>query len=151
MYEAFTAFEKALCHLKLREGFKLKVYRDTLGIPTVGVGHVVRVEDNLKVGDTITEERCNAFLARDAANAFTAACSQLIELGFYATDFLVALTSVNFQLGTKWTNRFPNTWNLIKTKRYDQAIQAIGTSLWAKQTPVRAKDFQDALRKLRSN
>lgn len=143
-----SAFDNALDHLMEREGFRLTVYADTLGIPTVGVGHVVRPEDNLKLGDTITKERAHAFLQQDAKHAFDAATSQLNELGLNDSDFLVALTSVAFQLGTKWTKKFPKTWALIKEKRYNEAAIEVADSLWARQTPVRVRDFQKALRDL---
>lgn len=40
-----------------REGYKVKVYKDVKGYPTVGVGHLVRPSDNLSVGDIITEDQ----------------------------------------------------------------------------------------------
>lgn len=48
-----------------REGIRLTVYRDSKGLPTVGVGHLVVPEDGLKVGDKITQEQCDAFLSSD--------------------------------------------------------------------------------------
>src|SRR5690348_9873974 len=51
--------------LENREGVRLTVYKDSKGIPTVGVGHVVLPEDGLKLGDKITQAQCDAFLAHD--------------------------------------------------------------------------------------
>lgn len=45
------------------DGFFLQVYDDGYGIPTVGLGHKVIPEDNLKIGDLITVERAKGFLA----------------------------------------------------------------------------------------
>jgi GH24 family phage-related lysozyme (muramidase) len=147
-----STFDRAVDHLMVREGFRLTVYKDTLGIPTVGVGHVVKPEDGLTVGETVTKERAYAFLQRDAENAFNAASSQLNELGLTDSNFLVALSSVNFQLGTSWFKKFPKTWALIKSKQYKEAAFEAAKSNWAKQTPIRVKDFQEALMKLlRSN
>ena len=55
---------------------------------------------------------------------------------------------MNFQLGTAWTGTFPNTWRMIVNGRYEDAAEALDGTKWAQQTPVRVKDFQDALRKL---
>ena len=48
------AFEKLMA---LREGRRNDVYLDTLGKPTVGIGHLVVAADNLKVGDVISDAR----------------------------------------------------------------------------------------------
>ena len=140
-------FDAVLNHLITREGFRTTVYRDSLGIPTVGVGHVVQSKDNLKVGDAITIDRVHSFLDHDARNAFAAA-DQMVELGLNDFDFLVALTSVNFQLGTNWFKKFPKTWTLMKARLYKEASIEVANSNWYKQTPVRVKDFQEALEKL---
>ena len=144
-------YELAVAHIMAREGVNLTVYLDTVGVPTVGVGHAVKPEDNLKVGDKITAERAHELLKHDAQLAFEAANRQLIELGLNDINFLVALTSVNFQLGSRWPAKFPKTWAFIKAKRYEDAAKEAEDSLWFKQTPVRVKDFQEALLKLRSN
>ena len=55
--------------IKFFEGGELTVYPDTAGLPTVGVGHLVRPKDNLKIGDTITPEQAEAFFQSDLNNA----------------------------------------------------------------------------------
>jgi GH24 family phage-related lysozyme (muramidase) len=51
------------------EGQKLKVYKDSEGHLTVGVGHKVLPADNLKLGDKITQKKSDAFFKSDMANA----------------------------------------------------------------------------------
>lgn len=43
------------------DGFIVKVYDDGFGIPTVGLGHKVLPQDNLRIGDVISVERCRNF------------------------------------------------------------------------------------------
>ncbi|MAE51115.1 MAG: hypothetical protein CMH27_04835 [Micavibrio sp.] len=138
-------WEHVLDHLLEREGYRNTVYLDSLGKPTVGVGHLVLPEDNLKVGDTISDEHVRQFLEEDAKKAYKAAIEQANELGINDSDFVISLTSVNYQLGTSWRNTFSNTWQHMKDENYDQAIANIQNSLWAKQTPVRTEDFTNAL------
>ena len=45
----------------------LHVYNDGYGYPTVGVGHLVKPGDNLKLGQPITKARSDAFFAQDLA------------------------------------------------------------------------------------
>jgi len=134
-------------HLIAREGYKTTVYRDSLGKPTVGVGHLVLPGDNLQVGDKITDAQVLAFLDKDAKAAWAAGQSQASQAGG-DTCFAIALGSVNFQLGTGWRSKFPSTWNMIQSGKYLEGAAALNGTLWQKQTPVRVQDFQKALRDL---
>lgn len=127
------------------EGNKTTVYRDSLGIPTVGIGHKVLPSDKLKVGDTISAARVEEFYKKDAGAAFKAAVSQARELNKYNVDMIVALTEVNFQLGTYWRVKFPNTWSLLKSGYKDKAIAALLKSKWNAQTPNRVAAFVSAI------
>ncbi len=50
---------RGIIALEGREGIRLTVYRDSKGLATVGCGHLVVPADNLKVGDKITQARCD--------------------------------------------------------------------------------------------
>jgi len=140
-----AAFENLMA---LREGRRTTVYRDSLQKLTVGIGHLVLDEDDLKEGDTISDKQVDTFFRKDSAAAMAAARSQASEAGITDSTFIPYLASVNFQLGTHWTATFPHTWKMIVDGDYESAAQALDGTVWAKQTPVRVKDFQDALRRL---
>lgn len=55
--------------MRAEEGAVMRVYRDITGLPTVGVGHLVRPEDGLRVGDTISERQLLEFLEQDLGYA----------------------------------------------------------------------------------
>lgn len=151
--KVFQAFK---AHIKLREGEvvdkstgKHIVYKDSLGKPTVGWGHLVRPEDKLTVGELVEEERVEEFFYNDSKWALDAAYSQAEDLGHKTNkDFIVALASVNYQLGSGWVHDFKNTYAHIKNKRYNNAIKNLRRSKWNQQTPVRVEDFIKALAKL---
>lgn len=143
-------------HALKREGMKRKVYKDTRGFLTVGIGHLVTPEDNLSYGEEISVERVFEFFDKDSEWAIDAAIEQAEEIGRTTTDFIVALTSVNFQLGPKWHKPtkeggkgFINTYAHLVNGRYDKAIQGIYSSAWFRQTPVRVEDFAAAIRRLK--
>lgn len=139
------AFEELMSE---REGCRNVVYCDSLGKPTVGIGHLVLPADKLKVGDRISDQQVKAFFATDGAGALTAARSQAMEAGISDPEFIPYLASVNFQLGIHWTSTFPDTWRMIVRGQYGAAANALDGTIWAKQTPVRVRDFQGALRRL---
>jgi len=134
--------------MKLREGCRNDVYLDSLGKPTVGIGHLVVPADNLSVGDVITDAQVAAFFAQDGEAAMGAARSQAAQAGIADPTFVPYLASVNFQLGVEWTGTFPNTWKMIVNGSYEAAAEALDGTIWDRQTPVRVQDFQAALRRL---
>ena len=147
-----------LNHLEHREGNEECVYLDTLGKPTCGVGHLLteRERQMYQVGDRVSQEQRDEWLQQDAAMAWEAAAYQMQELGIEDTDFIIALGSVNFQLGTRWMNKFPSAYRALANKDYDEAIRQVskgygrnGQSKWKEQTPERVEDFVIAIDKLR--
>lgn len=134
--------------LRLREGCRYDVYLDTRRKPTVGIGHLVTAADKLKIGDKIDDARVSEFFKKDSAKALAAARSQAMQAGIASQDFITYLASVNFQLGTNWNQTFKKTWELIVKGHYKDAAAEVQKSQWYNQTPVRVKDFQEALRRL---
>ncbi len=143
-------WEKFLNHLTDREGYRNDVYPEkTSNQLHVGVGHLVTPKDNLQLGDVISDERVQELLKQDVEKAHNAAIKQASELGVSNnSDFTMALTSVNFQLGTNWREDFSDTWKHMKNGSFDQAINNIGNSLWAQQTPIRTADFTAAIKQI---
>ena len=147
-----------LAHLELREGNVEYVYLDSLGKPTCGVGHLLteRERQVYQVGDEVSEEQRTVWLEHDATKAWEAAAQQMEDLNIENVEFIIALGSVNFQLGTKWMNKFPSAYKALKDKDYDEAIYQVSTgsgkdgqSKWKEQTPVRVEDFVTAIDKLK--
>ena len=63
-----------------------------------------------------------------------------------------ALVSVNYQLGTKWHQKFPAAVKALREGRNEDAARevmlgndGVTPSIWAQQTPVRATAFSDAI------
>ena len=145
-------------HLRLREGYREEVYLDTLDKPTCGTGHLLSPEENAQyaVGDTIDTAVLDRWLEEDSEKAWNAAAQQLQDLNIEKPEFIIALGSVNFQLGTQWMNKFPSAYKALQNKDYDEAIRQVSTgsgkdgqSRWMEQTPVRVEDFIEAIDKLK--
>jgi len=151
-------YKHFLEHLELREGNIDHIYLDSLGKPTCGVGHLLteRERQVYQVGDEVSEEQRTVWLEEDAAKAWEAAAQQIEDLGIETAEFIIVLGSVNFQLGTRWMDKFPSAYKALKNKDYDEAIRQVSTgsgkdgqSKWKEQTPVRVEDFVTAIDKLR--
>lgn len=132
---------------ELREGVRYNAYLDSLGKPTGGIGHLLtRAElQEYKVGDPIAKTVVERWFYQDSAWARRAAEKQAKEIGIETDWFIVALISVNFQLGSNWTRTFKTTYPAIVRHDYDTAIRNLRRSKWYRQTPVRVEDFIEAL------
>ncbi len=126
-----------------------KVYLDSRGKPTVGVGHLL-VGDEInqyKVGDVVPQEQREAWFAEDFTKASEAAKEQnqiLTEAGHkpIPQDYL---TSLNFQLGVNWYKDFNKAWTAFKLGDYKTAKAEMKDSAWYSQTRNRAEDFLDII------
>lgn len=81
--------------LKRLEGVRLKAYQDSVGVATIGVGHVLGV----KLGDVITMEECEQFLKQDLKTAEDAV-NNYIGAPINQNQF-DALCSFTFNVGAK--------------------------------------------------
>lgn len=80
------------------EGVRDVVYRDVAGYPTVGCGHLVRPEDNLRVGDRISYDRILDFLEQDLAEAEAAIVRVVGDLPLFQHEF-DALVDLVYNVG----------------------------------------------------
>jgi GH24 family phage-related lysozyme (muramidase) len=154
------ASKKVLAHIKDREGVIYESYLDSLKKPTAGVGHLLTKDEQklYPTGTKIPKAQVDKWLKEDLAKAETAAKTQADQMRAkgLAVDpnFEESLISVNFQLGTGWTTKFPTAWKNLQSGNYEGAVEEIkftsegsGTeSDWAKQTPTRVNDFTQAIR-----
>ena len=83
---------KNFAHQVVTNGFILKVYKDSRGLPTVGCGHLVVASDKLKVGDKIKEARAKESMKSDLAAAEGAVNKNVkVPMHQYEYDALVSL------------------------------------------------------------
>src|SRR5262245_39269138 len=92
--------DAGLKFLEHEEGTVLHVYRDAVGLPTTGTGHLIVPAGGPHIGDTISQEVPGAFLRADLAkvyqciahvvtvplnqNQFDALCSLIFNIGVRA-------------------------------------------------------------------
>lgn len=142
-----TVTDEVIDHLYSREARRNTVYRDSLGFPTVGVGHLLTAAQRAQypVGTRVPDAVIDQWLREDSQDAYSAAYQQVMTIGYENQQLLDALTSVNFQNGTAWTDVHPTTWRLLRGQQWENAAREAADSLWFQQTPVRVLDFQRVL------
>ena len=88
-------FKQALIE---EEGVRYTVYRDVAGYPTVGVGHLVLPQDNLRVGDRISDQQVLDFLDQDLKKAEEGVQQLVGDLPLYQHEF-DALVDLVYNVG----------------------------------------------------
>jgi lysozyme len=125
------------------EGTRHVAYQDHLGYWTIGYGRLI---DKGFRGSGIREEEAQFMLANDIKSMM----SELDENWPWWRDLehsaQRALVNMAFQLGMPGLKKFTTMNKLLKDRDYLGAANAALDSLWAKQTPNRARTVAAMIR-----
>ena len=139
--------ERLLESVKKHEGYRNKVYLDTLGKRTVGVGHLC-VEDFWEDDKEYEESFLMEILQKDLQEGIRGAKELMDEHGCADIDERAEeiIIEMVFQLGRTGVKKFRNMWKALSEQNYIGASFEMLDSKWAKQTPNRAKDMADQMK-----
>ena len=142
----FDTYNKLLESVRKHEGYRNKVYLDTLGKRTVGVGHLC-VEDFWEDDKEYEESFLMEILQKDLQGAIDGA-ENLCEDLKISDDAKIIIIEMIFQLGKTGVSKFRNMWKALQQDppSYSVAATEMLDSRWAKQTPNRAKEMSDHMR-----
>jgi lysozyme len=117
------------------EGRKGTVYKDSLGLWTIGVGRLV---DPSKPGSGLRDDEMDYLLRNDINDRIDALTRALPWFQDLDDARKGVLLNMAFQLGTQGLLGFVNTLAKIKEGDYSTAATMMLQSRWASQTPERA-------------
>jgi lysozyme len=127
--------------IKEHEGYRASVYQCTEGYDTIGYGFAIKDLE-------LTEEICDIILAEKLAKLQFDISSKF--QWFDESPELVkdVVTNMCYQLGLSGFSKFKKTIYYLETEQYEEASIECLDSLWAKQTPNRAKELSEQLASL---
>jgi len=120
--------------IKRHEGFRSRVYNDTLGIPTIGYGFAIK---DLELDEDIAE----LILMRKIEQLLKRIISTFEWFEGSSDEVKYVVTNMCYQLGVRGFSKFRKTIRLLKTKKYIEASKEMLLSKWAEQTPNRANEL----------
>ena len=127
--------------VKLSEGYRARVYKDTLGIDTIGYGFAIKnLELDEDICDMILDKKLNK-LIKDVDNKF----SFMDDIAVEAQDVVYEMC---YQLGINGFSKFKKTIAYLRDENYKMAAIEMLDSRWAKQTPNRAKRLSNIIKDL---
>jgi len=132
------------------EGQVLEVYKDHLGYPTIGVGHLVLESDEeygMGVGTPITQTRCDELLFQDL-NIVLKECESRFHENWkdWPEEVKLIIANMAFNLGLTRLVKFQKMFKALNEGDYKQASIEGLDSKWAKQVYNRAKRLMNRLR-----
>ena len=130
--------------VKKHEGYRAKVYKCTEGYDTIGYGFAVK---DLHLDEDIAE----LILMRKLHNLLERI---LVAFPWFKDiDDKAKLVVINmcYQLGISGFSKFKKTIYLLETEQYEEASVEMLDSLWARQTPNRAKELSNKIKSISVN
>ena len=130
--------------IKEHDGFKSSVYHCSEGYDTIGYGFAIKdLEIDEDIAELILMRKIDKLQQRIAST-----------FGWWFNskkEVKDVVTNMCYQLGVSGFSKFKKTIYYLETEQYEEASVEMLDSLWAKQTPNRAKELSEAVRALSSN
>ena len=126
-----------IADIKAHEGYSKKVYKDTLGYDTIGIGFLVSSLE-------LDEDVCDIILERRLIKNELVLQRKMTYYNDLPVEVKNIIQNMYYQLGNRLFN-FVKTLHYIENGKWRAASMEMLDSLWAKQTPNRAKELSDRM------
>ena len=124
------------------EGVVEHAYQDHLGFWTIGVGRLI----DKRKGGHLRAKEIDFLLENDIADRIAALTAKLPWFTKLDEARQGVLLNMSFQMGVQGLLGFKNTLKMVETGQYENAANGMLQSLWARQTPERAKRLSQQMR-----
>ena len=130
-----------LKEIKRHEGFEPRVYKCTEGVDTIGYGFAIK---DLHLDEDIAE----LILMRKIQKLLEGIIVAFSWFENSPKEVKFVVTNMCYQLGLRGFSKFKQTIYYLETEQYEEASLEMLDSLWAKQTPNRAKELSEMISSL---
>ena len=127
--------------IKKHEGFRSTVYKCTEGYDTIGYGFAIK---DLFLDEDIAE----LILVRNLALLVERIKKTFPWVKDAPTEIQDVVVDMCYQLGVNGFSKFKKTIYYFETEQYEEASAEMLDSLWAKQTPARAKELIEIIKSI---
>jgi lysozyme len=131
------SYDKIATMIKRHEGYRERIYKDSLGNLTVGWGSFLY--EGKKVPSTV----CERLFYADYMEAYQGYMSLGLDLDYARKAVCVDMI---FNLGLDGFKKFKKTIAYIRAGEYEKAAANMLKSKWAKQVKSRATELADMMR-----
>jgi lysozyme len=124
--------KKELIHF---EGYRTVVYKDSLGLPTCGIGHM---DKQLLVGTTISADLIDAWYEKDIRNAIAIA-DRFCDMSILDDVRQRTIVQLAFNLGNRLFD-FKQFQAAVKSLDWPKAVECLKDSKWYTQVGRRGPE-----------
>jgi len=127
--------------LKTDEGVKYEIYKDHLGYPTFGIGHLITEGDpehGEPDGTEINEDRVNEVFETDVATFIDEAKILFPDLDDLPEVAQQVIVNMAFNMGRPRLSKFKNFIAGVNDRDWVRAAEEMMDSRWAVQVGIRA-------------
>lgn len=137
-------FSSLIEDIKKHEGFRSSVYKCTEGYDTIGYGFAIK--------DLIIDEDVATLILMKKLHKMLERI--IIAFPWFKTiddEAKSVVINMCYQLGLTGFSKFKKTIYLLETEQYEEASTEMLDSLWAKQTPARARELSNRIKSISAN
>jgi len=133
------------------EGCKYEIYLDHLGLPTFGIGALIKEHDpecGQPVGTPVSEERVRQRFALDIAVTMEDCQRLFVDFKELPDEAQLVIANMCFNLGYPRLSKFKNFRAAVEERDWMRAADEMVDSRWHDQVPNRAKRLVKRIRDL---
>ena len=133
------------------EGCKYEVYLYHLGLPTCGIGHLIKEDDpehGLEVGTKIDEERVNELFETDIKETIDECKLIYNDFDDLPEEAQYIIANMMFNMGRPRLSRFHKMKQAVDNRDWKEAANQMIDSRWYKQVPNRANRLVNRMKSI---
>jgi|TARA_R110000824_G_scaffold341889_1_gene528360 lysozyme len=140
--------EECKADIKRHEGEVLKIYEDSLGYKTLGIGHLCQPQDpeyTWEVGTPVTQEVVDLYFTDDFNKHYQEAAhiyGSIPSFNRLPTTIQHVLVNMCFNLGGTRLSKFKNMLKACKEGDWKQMAVEMEDSRWFNQVGGRSRELQ---------
>ena len=141
--------DKLRKQLEIDEGVKYEIYKDHLGYPTFGIGHLILDSDDEHGQDTgtaVSEERVAEAFEADLVSVLSDCESLYGDFEDLPEDAQEIIANMMFNMGRPRLSKFKGMKRGVDAKDWNVAADEMVDSVWYRQVGVRAKRLVERMR-----
>tara|TARA_B110000196_G_scaffold87340_2_gene75755 strand:- start:924 stop:1364 length:441 start_codon:yes stop_codon:yes gene_type:complete len=135
--------------LEIDEGVKYEIYKDHLGYPTFGIGHLILdsdAEHGQDTGTAVSEERVAEAFEADLVSVLSDCESLYGDFGDLPEDAQEIIANMIFNMGRPRLSKFKGMKRGVDARDWNAAADEMVDSAWYRQVPNRAERLVKRMR-----
>ena len=141
--------EKLREQIAYDEGIEHKIYLDHLGLPTFGIGHLIRESDpehGSEVGTLVSEDRVNEALESDIQTVLSDCNKLYSDFEDLPEEAQLIIANMMFNLGYPRLSKFKGMKQGVDARDWNAAADEMVDSRWYHQVTNRAERLVQRMR-----